>query len=82
MEEVLKKCGHCCAVEGRKRPIGRYIVELHALNFDGEDLELCIACYKHYQRKVARHSIEKEEGFYSNFMKLYKNTFHMEKQNE
>ncbi len=85
MEGVIKKCDHCNAIEGRKRPIGRYVVELHKLEFEEERLELCITCYKHYQRKITKHSIEEEKkghGFYSNFMKFYKNAFHLEKESE
>jgi len=76
VEEVGKKCSHCHAKEGYKRPIGRYIVELHEFDFEGEKLQLCITCYKHFQRKVVRHSIEDEKkenhSFYSNLMKFYK----------
>tara|TARA_R110000868_G_scaffold259361_11_gene517476 strand:- start:13630 stop:13887 length:258 start_codon:yes stop_codon:yes gene_type:complete len=84
--EWTRKCDHCSAVEGKKRPIGRYIVELHVIDFEGELLDLCITCYKHYQRRLVRHSIQEEEkkdtGFYFNFVKFYQNTFHLEKQGE
>lgn len=85
MTGALKKCGHCGVIEGRMRPIGRYIVELHSFDFDGDHLELCITCYKHYKRKVTQLSIEEKEkgvGFYSNIVKFYKNTFRLVKQNE
>jgi len=85
MEELIIKCNHCSAVEGKRRPIGRYIVELYNIEFDGECLDLCITCYRHYKRKVSKHSIEdekKDHGFYSIFLKFYKSTFHLEEQNE
>lgn len=81
MKEI-KKCSHCKAVEGHKRPIGRYIVELHEFEFMGDRLELCITCYKHYQRKLKAEAQETEpnekHGFYSSFKKFYREAFHLE----
>lgn len=48
------RCDDCGALEGHKRPIGRYIVELHTLEYEGENLTFCITCYKDYVRKVAK----------------------------
>lgn len=80
--ETKKKCSHCEAVEGYKRPVGRYIVVLHKFEFMGDTLELCITCYKHYQRKLNRHADKAEEvekhSFYSNFKKFYRQALHLE----
>ena len=81
MEYTAKECNHCGAKEGYRRPVGRYIVELHRLEVQDQKLDLCITCYKHYKRKEAKALIETQEkppSFYSNFVKFYKETFHLE----
>lgn len=85
MKNEVKKCDHCRAKEGHKRPIGNYVVELHALNVMDEHLQLCITCYKHYNRKVALNEMEADTakvGFYSNLIRLYKNTFNLAQKQE
>lgn len=78
-EENIKCCNRCGAKEGHKRPVGRYIVELHTLDVLGEELELCITCYKFKRRELrklaAKDEIEKV-GFISNLRKAYKEAFH------
>ncbi|MEQ9264424.1 MAG: hypothetical protein RLN81_04340 [Balneolaceae bacterium] len=79
LEENIKCCDRCGAKEGHKRPVGRYLVELHTLDVLGKKLELCITCYKFKRRELrkiaAKDEIEKV-GFISNLRKAYKEAFH------
>ena len=79
---VEKKCNHCMVTEGHIRPIGSYIVELHSFEFMGEELELCITCYKHYRRKLELKTeevrSEDKKGFYSSFKKFYREAFNLQ----
>ncbi len=79
---MKKKCSHCGATEGHKRPIGRYIVELHQLEFMGDTLELCITCFKHYQRKLSKkvdeHEDHEKQSLYASLKKFYKEALHLE----
>ena len=77
-----KKCSHCKVTEGHTRPIGSYIVELHSFEFMGEQLELCITCYKHYRRKMelkAEGSLsEGKKGLYASFKRFYRGAFNLQ----
>ncbi|RNC83313.1 MAG: hypothetical protein ED557_11485 [Balneola sp.] len=74
------KCESCGVEEGQLRPIGKYIVELHQLEYKGSKMDLCLTCYRHYKMKLTRVADKEQRGFdlYSNFKKLYQQAFHTE----
>lgn len=79
--DKIHKCDHCGAIAGKKRPVGKYIVELHAFEYDGELKLLCITCYKLYRRMALKEAmeIESEEshhGLFNGLKDAYKKVFH------
>ena len=55
--EYLHKCDHCGAEEGKKRPIGKYIVELHPFRKGDKLIYLCMPCYTYYLKKRRKKTI-------------------------
>lgn len=79
--EKIKCCGHCGAKEGYRRPVGRYVVELHKFTSEDKELELCMTCFKHYDRKKklikSRMEIGKV-GFITGLKNVYKHVLHLD----
>ena len=55
-------CDHCGAVAGKKRPVGRYTVELFGFEYHNEFKLLCITCLKYYKRMAIEEELEKSEA--------------------
>ena len=73
----LHKCDHCKAIAGKKRPVGKYIVELYGYEYQNETKLLCISCLRYYKKLALQEERRKEleakpSGFFDGFISITK----------
>lgn len=74
MKTITRECTFCGSVEGLKRPVGNYIVELKQLKVDETTNLACQSCYISFKRdssSVVRKELKMRDRLIEQLKKIF-----------